>query len=293
MSLELTNKVTLVDLSISVFGGVKVDRKITREVVENHNATAGDSGRFAKQTISKHSLAAVHNAAATARTLHAELTLPYADSGARLLSVTGYFTYLEQMKLARDNFHTEVDRFIDVYPRLIEEARVRLNGMFDPQDYPPKDALGDRFAFDMSMMPLPATQNWFLDLAEEEMITIREEADKRISSNIEGAVKDVYRRVAEVTQKMVERLGAFRPANGDNKAEGVFRDSLVENVRELTDIMPTLNITGDLALDHLTQTMRQALCSHDASALREDERVRADVAAAAQAVFDKAAMFLA
>ncbi|MER3425258.1 MAG: hypothetical protein C4293_20555, partial [Nitrospiraceae bacterium] len=38
-----------------------------------------------------------------------------------------------------------VDAFIAAYPSLVEQAKVRLGPLFDPEDYPPGETLSELF----------------------------------------------------------------------------------------------------------------------------------------------------
>jgi hypothetical protein len=91
---------------------------------------------------------------------------------------------------------------------------------------------------------------------------------------------------------MAEKLKAFKPAQGGDRAEGIFRDSLVENVRELVAVLPSLNITGDPTLAAVAARM-EALCRDDADELRDNAAARASVAAEADAILADVGQFLA
>jgi hypothetical protein len=77
---------------------------------------------------------------------------------------------------------------------------------------------------------------------------------------------------------MSERLAAYKSSGKrGEKTEGVFRDSLVENVRELTELLPAFNFNADPAYDALVKRIQKELCVEEAKTLRESEDVRASV----------------
>ena len=285
--LDLSSKVMLINLSISVFSGEKVDKAVSDDVAAQHNTTARDAGRFSKQIIGKHSLEAIKGHAGAARLLHYQRTLPWSDLGGRLLSVAGYMDYCNAMRQVQAAFTHEVDRFIDAYPSLIEDARTRLNGMFNIDDYPAVSALRERFSFEVGASPLPSGKNWFLDMADGEMEALRRHADQRLAHSIDEAVRDTYRRVADVTSKMAHKLNEYDP----KEKKGIFRDSLVENIRELAGLLPVLNITDDPRLSQLGRDLAQ-LTKHSATALREDHVFREEAATRAQQVYEMASSFM-
>ena len=287
MSIDLTSKGMLVSLSISVFSGEKKDASITEEIAAKHNVRAYETGKFTKQIISRHSLEPIRKVAGAARERYYTLTLPWSDVGGRLLSTTGFLDYSNEMRSLKNQFFDEIRRFVTAYPDLIEEARKRLNGMFDADDYPPVESLMKRFEFTSIASPLPNTSNWVLDLANEEMEVLRTEAEARVNSNVDIAVKDTYRRVAEVTSRMAERLRAYDDINPETqKPSGLFRDSLVTNVLELVDILPGLNITEDPTLTEISKDLQQ-LCRFDPKSLRAEPTFRKMTVTAADAILAK------
>lgn len=279
---DLSAKVMIISLNISVFTGERVDHNVTAEIASKHRTTSQEAGRFSKQIIGKQALESVRHLASQARDLHYRRTLPWSDNGGRLLSVTGYVDYTTIMRDLRGRFDAEVELFVTAYPRLIEDARLRLNTMFDVADYPPVDSLRRRFSFDVSASPLPTGKNWFLDMAEDQMAGLRAHADERLQQGVQEAVKDAFKRVAEVTLAMSTKLA-------DEK--GVFRDSLVGNVRDLADLIPTLNITDDPSLVALHASM-QDLTKFGPDVLRNDKRFRAEAASKAQLIHDMASALL-
>jgi hypothetical protein len=67
---------------------------------------------------------------------------------------------------------------------------------------------------------------------------------------------------------------------------GSFRDSLVENVRELVEVLPMLNVTGNPLVAEITRDLDR-LGSVEPGALRESETLRQETKAAAEAIVAK------
>jgi hypothetical protein len=287
MPTDLENKVMLINLNISCFTGEKVDRTVSDDVASKHNTTAHDAGRYSKQIISKHSLEAIRKISSAARSAHADRTLPWDNTGGRILSVVGYMDYSLHLANLHSLFRQEVDNFLDIYPKLIQQARQRLNGLFNVDDYPDISTLRARFSFKTNATPLPSSKNWFLQLADDTMAELRSEADARLSENIDLAVKDTYRRVATVTEAMATKLRAYDPEATNKADKGIFRDSLVENVREVTSLIPSLNITDSEQLAHIAELMRNELCVLNADELRVNSSAREQVANSASSIYDR------
>ncbi|MDR6954151.1 hypothetical protein J2X65_003519 [Ancylobacter sp. 3268] len=292
VSTVLASRAMLVSLSISQWSGHRLDRKVTDEVNQQHNAAA-DAGRYNKHLLPKAALAGIVSVVSETKAGFYGRTLPWMDSGARIMAAHAYLPHMAWIRKQSSKFDKAVDTFIGAYPGYVRDAQARLNGMFKPEDYPDADVLRGRFAMQVKVLPVPTSDDFRVDMSEAQAAIIRKEIEQQVTDATTSAVRDIYDRVAEVTGRMVERLNAYRPAvkEGD-RAEGVFRDSLVGNIRDLIDVLPGLNITGDPQLAAMVEKLRP-LAEHDAHVLRDNPRIRRDVAAEAQAILDSIGGFLA
>jgi hypothetical protein len=72
-----------------------------------------------------------------------------------------------------------------------------------------------------------------------------------------------------------------------------FHDSTVYNIKELADILPALNLTGDPRLVQLQQQLVDELVEHSPEILKMDPKLRSDTARKAEKIFNKVKGFLA
>ncbi len=288
----LASRAMLCGLTIRQWSARRLDRKVTDEVNASHGAAA-DAGRYNKALVAKDALAGIVTAANAARSLHYARTLPWLDEGARILPAAGFEAYSNAMRDLRHAFEAAVAAFVAAYPSYVDDARLRLNGMFDPADYPDAADIADRFAFGVRILPVPDASDFRVDLADAQAAEIRAAIESAARDALANATRDAWQRVAEVTGRMVERLNAYKPGGATGRAENVFRDSLVENVRELASILPGLNLTNDPALSRIAERMESDLCQHDAADLRDSDVLRRDTAKAAAAILAEVSDFLA
>ncbi|TJW14420.1 MAG: hypothetical protein E5W82_10615 [Mesorhizobium sp.] len=286
-------KAMLAGLKISMWAGRKLDKKITAEVNQSHGAAA-DAARVTKSLVSKQALADILRIQNAARMAHYARTLPWADSGARILCNAGYAAYGDELRKLEYEFFDAVDAFVSGYADYVDAARLELNGMFKADDYPAVSDIRGRFRFERSIWPMPSAPDFRVDMVEGEADRIRADIQRQFDVAIRAATRDVFERINETVGHMVEKLRAFVPHSGKkgDKAEGVFRDSLVENVRDLVALMPSLNVTGDAVLDGIAKRM-ETLCKFDAEALRDDKQARQDTADAAAGILADISDFLA
>lgn len=287
----LTERAMLARVKITQWSATRLDRKITQEVHQQHNAH-GDAGRFNKRLISKDAIAAIQTIASEARALHYKRTLPWQDDGVRILSAVGYFEYMEKMGDLQRRFQDAADQFAAGYDDFVLDAKARLNGMFNEADYPPRNVVRNRFGFSVSVDPLPDAADFRVNLGDAQAQAIRDDIEARSKEALAQAMRDVWERVSDCVGHMAGRLKAYKPAGKSDRAEGIFRDSLVENVRELTGLLHSLNLTGDAKLAEIADRM-QALCRDDADTLRANASTRASVAKEADSILADVKEYLA
>jgi hypothetical protein len=289
---SLSTRAMLASVTVRQWTARKFDKRVSEAVNASHGA-AMDAGRYNKRLIASDALASIQRITGEARQAHYHFTLPWADTGARLLPASTYLPFAARMRALRNDFEAAVSAFVAGYPDYIAEARTRLNGMFDPADYPDAADVGARFGFEVAISPVPAAGDFRVALSEDQAEAIRADIERRAHDATQAAIRAAYERVSETVGHMARKLAEYRPATATEKAQGIFRDSLVENVRELAGILPHLNVTGDPDLAALADRIASSLTTHDAETLRESDATRARIASEAQAIADHVGAFLA
>ncbi len=284
----ISDRAMLVGLSISQFNPTKTDKKITEEVAQQHGSDVS-MGRYAKNVIAKEAVDTLRKLAGEIRKEHSRRTLPWAEDGARILTSVGYTSYADWMRGANAKWDAEVEKFLSQWDRFVEEARVRLNGAFDADDYPNASAVRAKFSFRWKVRNVPEAKDFRVNLGDHEVSAIRQEMEAESRATIDAAMRDVWTRMQEVVKNMAERLKAFDP---EKPAAHPFRDTLVSNIAELIEVLPALNLTGDAAVQSFTEQMRD-LVKHDAQTLRDHQWKREDVGARADAILNQINQFLA
>lgn len=289
----LSTRAMLAKLSISQWTAKRFDRRVTAETNRAHGAS-DDAGRYTKSLVAKEALARYAQITGAAREYFLQITSPWMDDGTRLLNVAIYPAFVEKMRGFREDAEAEAATIVDKFPDLVEQARIALNGLFDPADYPAPSEVAKKFGLTVRLFPVPTVADWRVDLGEESAAILKADVEMATREALALATRDAWERIAEVVGRMAERLSGYKPAKAKGeKTENAFRDSLVTNVRDLVSLLPILNLSNDPRLASICELMQEDLCEYDADQLRDDERARATTARAAQAILDEVSSFLA
>jgi hypothetical protein len=149
-----------------------------------------------------------------------------------------------------------------------------------------------KFDFDVVILPCQNPEDFRVSIGEEHIKDLRANAEASLNKVVEGALKDTASRIVKTVGHMAERLTEYKPGDEGERATGTFRDSLVENVRELAELLPAFNLTNDPKLTAVTKKINSQLIKHDAAQLREDEVLRKKLAKTADEIVKEVSAFL-
>lgn len=279
----LAERAVLVVLSARMWTARKLDRKATDETNSRAGASA-DAGRFNKLLLPKTALAEIERIQTEARGFHYGRTRAWIHSGPAILPTAGFLDYSAKMQEFRHRHESAVPKFLAVYPALQADQQSRLGSMFDPAEYPSVSEIEKRFTFDVKFFPVPDASDFRTDLSEEQAELIRDQLRDTSKEATAEAMRQTWTQLAEVIGRMVDKLKGFVPGSDGKRAEGIFRDSLVENVRQLAELLPGFNLTNDPILADIASRMSAELCRHDAKELRESDALRDATAKAAESI---------
>lgn len=289
----LSTRAMLAFPSIRMWSARKLDARITEETNAEHGAQ-NDVMRVNKLLVPKEALAPMNTIAGAARTFHYERTLPWIHKGADLLPASAFQSYADKMREYRLQFESERETFLSKYDGYRADAPRRMNGAYKATDYPPAQVLRGKFHFALSIFPVPDIQDFRTQgISDSAMAEIKANAERELERALNEAMRDVWQRVHDKVKAVSEKLSAFKPGQNGERTEGVFRDSLIDNVRELVSILPDLNIMGDSTLAEITARMEKELCAESADSLRANPDARKSVAASADAILDAVSAFVA
>lgn len=267
MTEQLASRAMIAYLSCSQWSARKLDRSATAEVTANH-AAASDAGRFNKQTIPKEALYPIQKVVSAARNYFTDNTLPWSDNGDRALSSLHYFKVMEQLRLYRVEFEDAVHEFCTNYDQHRERARLRLNSLFDVNDYPVVSEVARKFSFVFGVMPLPTASDFRVTMADDEVDEVRQEIQAQLDVRANTMMADVWGQLKSHMAHLKERLD-----NGGRQ-----HDSTLTNITDLLERLPGFNITNDAGLEAMRVEIKSSLQGLTMKDIRDDDQLRSATA---------------
>jgi len=261
----ITERAMLAAVHISIWTAIKHDRKISRDVADQHGAHQG-AGRYNKQLLrGADKLDELRTLAGQVRQYFYKITLPWSDEGFRLLPSNLYFDLTARMREFEASFEQGVESFLQVYPQYIEQVRPELNGLFREEDYPAADKLRKKFGVKLEILPIPTGNDFRVQMSAEEQARVAREIDANVRESLTRGTEDLWKRLRDVVSHMVDRL---------NEPESRFHATMVTNVFDLVELLPRLNVNGDADLNRFADQIRQRLCGFTAQDLKKHDLLR-------------------
>jgi len=268
---SISSSSMLVELGISVWTGRKKDKAASADVTALNAAHTGVASVNKKLLGDCEELVAAQKFASNVRSMHYSMTMPWSDSGMRLLPTSVYFKYHQQMTALQNEFDRIVQRFLDAYDWEVMQAQTKLGTLFHRDEYPTAASLRDKFGFRMSYIPLPDAGDWRVDMEREAQDTLKAQYADFYGKQVEAAMRDLLERQHNELARFVKQLGI----DADGK-KGKIYDSTMEHVLHLTDMMEAANFTNDPSLQLALGRIRAALEGVDRMDLVQNDGFRSD-----------------
>lgn len=273
----LQNRAMLANLTIHQWTARAYDKSVSSQVEKVHGAK--DAGRFNKLLVDKAALEPMSKVASATRDYHYQVTLPWGDNGDRLLPAKLYLDYTKNIRKFVNDFDKCANAFAVGYPALVQAARNHLGTMYCADDYPSAPDIRSRFSVSTGFTPVPDAKDFRVDVQKDLADEIRVSINQVVAQRQSQAVADLRRRIREVVSKIEEKLSI---------TGCVFRNSLIENCRDLSNLIPSLNVTDDSELSALHEDIRDRLLV-DPDRLRNSPLTRAQTASAAREILSRLA----
>ena len=264
--MKLSEKAVMVSLNISRWEA-KVSDKAASNQVENTNSAKRGSTTVKKSLLPNcREHERLMSEYGQLRLWHYTNTLPWNDNGIRVLPAGNTLDYMQEFRERNEKINGLLRSFLEVYPAEIFNAQISLGHLYDAKLYPTESEITRKFNVSLVVEPLPDSNDFrnFEGFTEGEVDKMASELENRLQSRADAAMDDLVNRLLVPLESMAEKLAV--PIGGDG---GVFRDTLVENIREAASLLPRLNMASSPMLNKWASDAA-ALASVSIESLRTD-----------------------
>tara|TARA_R100000995_G_scaffold84428_1_gene63094 strand:+ start:56 stop:907 length:852 start_codon:yes stop_codon:yes gene_type:complete len=280
--MKLSDKALLVQLNISQWTARKYDKRATEQVAQQ-NGSASQAGRYNKSLLPMNdALNNIHQKSTLIRKKFYTNTLPWGIEGTMMLPSANYLNFMTEFRNEKADWQSLVDTFYHEYPRLHADAQRFLGNLYNQADYPELHDIQRKFNMDMAVFPVPSN-DFRVSIGDAELEKIQQDVEARVENSAQQAMKEAWQRLYDRVKHMADKLA-------DPKA--VFRDTLVENTKEVCSILSRLNFADDPDLETMRQQVEGSLANNHPESLRNDPDLRRHKAEEARAIMDKMGAFM-
>jgi hypothetical protein len=273
MENSIHEKVLIVRLHISKWNPWSYDKKAAEKVALDEGAKKEDV-HTTKRKISKKSLQEINDLMNKTYAFHLSVTMPSGNEGDRLITTDMYPGYCEKMTQYETKIKEAVDKFVPEYPAWVDEARVRLQGLFKESDYPSAAEVRNKFSIRFSFLPLPSVNNIVVNLVNGEVDKIRKSVTEEMAKMSETAMKSLWDKTYDAVAHMAEILGS----------DARLHKSMLDNMTGLCSVLNSLNFSNDPELEAMRVKIESRLVGLNPEELRKSRSVRDMVASEAKAI---------
>lgn len=271
----LRDRAMLVRIPMGCWRGAGRDEAIAQDIAVKYDAK-GKVGNFTKHYLVSDQLRKIYKVFSAARSYHKSMTLPWGDTGARLLPATSFFEYKKKMTAFETDFRLAVTTFMASYHEQVNAQKVRLGKSWKASDYPSDEAVRSEFRFAVVVEPIPVADDFRLKLSEVESKEIKSDYEAEVKLRMKDAVLDVFSSVRDTITELQEKL-----ANPDAE----LRASSFAALQRLVARLPQLNsVVQDNNITALGNQIARDLLEVDVDAVAHDKGERSKAKSKADAI---------
>jgi hypothetical protein len=286
-SISISSSAMLVDLNIGTWTARKMDKSASSAINKMNNAD-DDVARVHKGLLSgTDQLARVIKYSAMVRNWVYKKTLPWSDSGLRLISTADYFEFKREMDEYQQEFYRMVDNFLTYYPTLISAQAFKMGAMFNRDEYPTVDDIRHKFRMSVSYLPVPEVGDFRVDIGNEATAQLRADFEADYKQRMGSVLAEIKGRLIDNLRHVSER---FTDDENDGKERKRFRNDILEKLAEQLSTIRQLQLTKDEAVNALVQQSEKVIENVTIDEIKENAKTRADVRAKVNSILESFAI---
>jgi len=220
----MKKKALLVTLERTVFANFIYDVNFTTKICKDNKITDQSFIQVRKCLLHPRHVEKLMNITNDAIMLLWNLTKPWDNNDYRVLPMELYDDLTMHMQKLQEHHEEAVQEFVDNYDNYIDEAKQSLGSAFDKNNYPDKNNIKDVFILKVVTRELPEIDDIRLNLTEQELVDLQNEASSSFQSSINTAQNKLINMLdkieslieaKKVDAVLVKELSAFAFALGE------------------------------------------------------------------------------
>ncbi len=284
---KLADGFMLMSVSLSIPSGVTRIRELEEEAKNKHNMQSSDRVRSTLNLFDTDMLKEVRKIHSRTRAIFNSSTLPFYDMGFRLIENKDVQRMISLIDDAKIEASKPWSDFISSYEDHVSNDRVKLGDLWDRSLYPSVEELKAAHSIDYTLSVVPDPNHdvragWDDETRESFVKRAKEKERKNVKRIFMSMLERAYQSISHVEDRMKSYSG---------KRSGSFRDSLIDNVRDVSDMIDKYNFNDDEELMAIKKKIDNEICRYDPSALRESEYLRESVAKSAAELLPRIGSF--
>ena len=278
---SIASSALIVNLSRSVPDLVKNDPEAAKALARIKNADVG-AVTARKSLIDSPALKDLQRLSREIYQWHIKNTVPWGDLGQRLKDNAGLIDYRNTMNKFELQFEALANKVVYEYPACCARAQNRLGDLYDPALFPSVEELRRKMSLRVTYEPIADPSNFIVQIGDQAAEEMKRQYNDVLSSRMEGISNYIYEKLREPLTNLVKRIDY----EADDAPTG-FRNTIVDNVMQIVELMGTCNFNNDPKIDRLKRELRNALKGVTPDALREDSGLRRHTKQEVQKIIDQ------
>lgn len=290
----------LVSMHAKGAGGIHKEKEVTKEVQKQKNVEADDLVNVTSSMFQKSFVKPWEDQKVSLKNYIDSIAPPFGHDGKRFLA-NGLL----------DKFQAEVERRLIVCDQLreqfmdgLDEARRRWEtkggdiSKNSQRRFPTRADMEDKLRIEIDYVQCSDDADVRLGgLSGEQRDRYESEVKQAHQKKMQGVVRHIAKKVEERVGLVLEKTGApekggFVPKRGKGtKQQNGFKNSLIENCKELAGFLEHWNVTQDPEVEKVRRKLLTDLATFDPAELKKDPQLRKEAHAAAEDILSRVGNF--
>lgn len=256
-----SDRLTLIQYSISVWGAERTDRSVSSDICRQHDATES-AGKFVKNLLGGkcEQLDNIRSIATACRQWVKSNTLSYSTSTVMVPNQLLIST-LAKMREFEQEFNLAVEQFMDRMETLAEEARVKSGTLFE--NLPPVQTIRSKFSFSFCPLPMPDVNDFDRSIGVDDIVEdAKQEMRSYYNNMFISAERDIDDMLDERIESMISSMRGKKPCS----------KAIVNKTNDILSLAKTLNIRDSDSINRKIECIRAHLNKWSLYRLNESER---------------------